>query len=52
LNFNFETDTKSIVQTHTVCTTQIDKTDTRERFAMAMEAEPQVYQNFLDTTAH
>jgi len=23
-NFNFETDTKSIVQAHTVCTTQID----------------------------
>jgi len=40
--------TKSIVQTHTVCTTQVDKKDKTERFTTALEAEAQGYTHFLN----
>ena len=40
-----------IIQTHTVCTMQIEKkTDTKERFIATLEVEQQGYRHFLNTT--
>jgi len=45
------TGTKSIVQKHTRCTTQVDKTDKTKLFTMALEpAESQGCKHFLDRT--
>jgi len=44
---NLYTDTKSLAQAHTVCTTQVDKNiySKTERFATGLEAEPQGYRH-------
>ena len=36
------------VQAHTVCTTQVDKTDTAERFTTVLEVEPEGYRHCLN----
>jgi len=43
-------DTKSIVRTHTFCTTQVDKTYRTEHFTTALKTESQGYRHLLYRT--
>jgi len=45
-------DTKSIVQTHTFCTTLVNKTDKILRFTTALEAESPVSSEISDFTPY